>query len=90
MVVFSDLTIGQMLAVFGYLWFMMGPVQEIINIQYAWYGANAALARINGLLSLKPADNGHSERNPFSGEINSGRGVGRGQFLLWRWRFDPG
>lgn len=72
MVVFSDLTIGQMLAVFGYLWFMMGPVQEIINIQYAWYGANAALSRINGLLSLKPADNGHSERNPFSGKSTVG------------------
>ncbi|MGD8927001.1 MAG: ABC transporter ATP-binding protein, partial [Thioalkalispiraceae bacterium] len=27
MVLFSDLTIGQMMAVFGYLWFMMGPVQ---------------------------------------------------------------
>jgi ATP-binding cassette subfamily C protein len=37
-------TIGQMLAVFGYLWFMMGPVQEIINIQYAWYAAKAALS----------------------------------------------
>jgi hypothetical protein len=35
MVVFSDLSIGEMLAVFGYLWFMMSPVQEIINIQYS-------------------------------------------------------
>ena len=29
MVVFSGLSIGQMFAVFGYLWFMMGPVQEL-------------------------------------------------------------
>ena len=28
MVLFSDLTIGQIFAVFGYLWFMLGPVQE--------------------------------------------------------------
>ena len=45
LVVFSDLTVGQMMAVFGYLWFMMTAVQEILNIQFAWYGAKAALAR---------------------------------------------
>ncbi|OYY95378.1 MAG: ABC transporter ATP-binding protein [Hydrogenophilales bacterium 28-61-23] len=72
MVVFSDLTIGQMLAVFGYLWFMMSPVQEIINIQYSWYAANAALARINGLLALKPAQAGESKIDPFSGSESIG------------------
>jgi len=66
MVVFSDLSIGQMLAVFGYLWFMMSPVQEIINIQYSWYAANAAIARINGLLQLQPAEQGVANRNPFA------------------------
>ena len=53
MVIFSGLSIGQMFAVFGYLWFMMGPVQEILNIQYAYYNANAALGRINNLLTLE-------------------------------------
>ncbi len=53
MVVFSDLTIGEMLAVFGYLWFMMTPVQELVNMQYAWFAANAALGRINALLGLR-------------------------------------
>lgn len=66
MVVFSDLTIGQMLAVFGYLWFMMSPVQEIINIQYSWFAANAALSRINGMLALKAAQPGESSQNPFA------------------------
>jgi len=64
-VVFSDLSIGEMLAVYGYLWFMMGPVQEIINIQYAWYAANAALSRINGLLALKPSQEGTARLDPF-------------------------
>ena len=41
-VLVSDLSIGQML-VFGYLWFLMGPVQEVLGIQYAYYAANAAL-----------------------------------------------
>ena len=65
MVVYSDLTIGQMMAVFGYLWFMMGPVQEILGIQYAFYGAKAALARINRLLELKEEPHYPHLKNPF-------------------------
>jgi ATP-binding cassette subfamily C protein len=65
MVVFSDLSIGEMLAVFGYLWFMMTPVQEIVNIQYAWYAANAAMARINGLMQLRPVHDGEARQDPF-------------------------
>jgi ATP-binding cassette subfamily C protein len=72
MVAFSDLTIGEMLAVYGYLWFMMSPVQEIINIQYAWYAANAALSRINGLLDLKQVDECDPRLNPFIGHDTVG------------------
>lgn len=52
MVLYSDLSIGEMLAVFGYLWFMMAPVQEVLGIQYSFFGAKAALARINQLQVL--------------------------------------
>ncbi|MCP5278825.1 MAG: ABC transporter ATP-binding protein [Thiobacillus sp.] len=72
MVVFSDLTIGEMLAVFSYLWFMMSPVQEILNIQYAWYAANGALGRINGLLALKPAEATHALEDPFASRATVG------------------
>jgi ATP-binding cassette, subfamily C, bacterial len=72
MVVFSDLSIGQMLAVFGYLWFMMSPVQEIINIQYSWYAANAAIARINNMLALRPSEQGDARRNPFQASESIG------------------
>lgn len=72
MVVFSDLSIGQMLAVYSYLWFMMGPVQEIINIQYAWYAANAALGRINGLMALEPVTEGKGGHDPFAGHTTVG------------------
>ncbi|MEF1187632.1 ABC transporter transmembrane domain-containing protein, partial [Vibrio sinaloensis] len=41
MVLFSDLTIGQIFAVFGYLWFMLSPVQELLGIQFSWYSAKA-------------------------------------------------
>ena len=52
MVLYSDLSIGQMLAVFAYLWFMMAPVQEVLGIQYAYHSASAALERINRLLDI--------------------------------------
>ena len=65
MVVFSDLTLGHMLAVFGYLWFMMGPVQEILNIQYAFYAADAAVTRLNNLFSMKNEPVYPALKNPF-------------------------
>lgn len=66
MVVFSGLSIGHMFAVFGYLWFMMAPVQEILNIQYAWYGARAALNRINRLEELRQEPDYPHVINPFT------------------------
>ena len=45
MVLYSDLSIGQMLAVFAYLWFMMGSVQEVLGVQYAWNGANMCVTQ---------------------------------------------
>ncbi|ENM5893670.1 ABC transporter ATP-binding protein [Vibrio mimicus] len=71
MVVFSDLTIGQIFAVFGYLWFMLSPVQELLGIQFSWYAAKAALTRINGLLDLEEEYRPVSKVNPFTkpGEV---------------------
>ena len=67
MVLYSDLTIGQMLAVYAYLWFMMTPVQEILNIQYAYLAAKAALGRINELMNVGLEPRYPSNQNPFSG-----------------------
>ena len=66
MVLYSDLTIGQMLAVYAYLWFMMTPVQEILNIQYAYLAAKAALARINQLMDVGLEPRYPNEQNPFT------------------------
>ncbi|EGR2892314.1 ABC transporter ATP-binding protein [Vibrio parahaemolyticus] len=66
MVMFSDLTIGQIFAVFGYLWFMLSPVQELLGIQFSWYSAKAALKRINDLLELEEEDRPVSKMNPFN------------------------
>ncbi|MBS4096957.1 MAG: ABC transporter ATP-binding protein [Sulfuricella sp.] len=72
MVVYSGLSVGQMMAVFGYLWFMMGPVQEILGLQYAYFGAKAALARINKLLELKEESHYPHLKNPFAGKHTVG------------------
>ncbi|EGQ7986974.1 ABC transporter ATP-binding protein [Vibrio vulnificus] len=66
MVLFSDLTIGQIFAVFGYLWFMLTPVQELLGIQFSWYSAKAALTRINALLELEEEYRPESKVNPFT------------------------
>ncbi len=68
MVVFSDLTIGQMMAVFAYLWFMMAPVQEVLNIQYSFFGARAALERINRILGLHQEPQYPASEDPFTGK----------------------
>ncbi len=68
MVLYSDLTIGQMLAVFSYLWFMMAPVQEVLGVQYAYNGARAALNRINNLMRIDLEPIYPHEANPFKGK----------------------
>lgn len=53
LVAYSDLSIGMMLAMFGYIWFIMTPVQELISLQYSLASAKAALERINKVLLLE-------------------------------------
>lgn len=65
MVVFSNLSIGEMMAVFGYLWFMMGPVQEILAIQYAYSAGSGALQRINQVLDLHQEPRYPAVKHPF-------------------------
>lgn len=72
MVVFSDLSVGEMMAVFGYLWFMMGPVQEVLGIQYSFYGAKAALTRLNRLIELDQEPDYPATTNPFTDQPTVG------------------
>lgn len=65
LVLFTDLSIGQMFAVYAYLWFMMAPVQEILGMQYSLFSANAALDRINRLMDLESEPDYEHTINPF-------------------------
>jgi ATP-binding cassette subfamily C protein len=72
MVIYSGLSIGQMMAVFSYLWFMMTPVQEVLGIQYAFSSAKGALERINQLLELKLEPRYPHKTDPFAGKRTVG------------------
>jgi len=58
MVAYSNLSIGMMFAMFGYIWFIMTPVQDILSIQYSYMTALAAISRINKVLALQTEPNG--------------------------------
>ena len=66
MVLNSGLSIGEMMAVFAYLWFMMGPVQEVLGIQYSYNSARAALSRINELMHIDLEPRYPHTNNPFA------------------------
>jgi ATP-binding cassette subfamily C protein len=65
-VAYSDLSIGMMLAVFGYLWYMVTPVQDILGIQYALHNARAAIERINAIFAMPVEPAYPHEKNPFT------------------------
>ncbi|MFC4862772.1 ABC transporter ATP-binding protein [Pseudomonas sp. MAHUQ-62] len=71
-VLFSDLSIGQMLAVFSYLWFMIGPVEQLLGLQYSYYAAGAALGRINELLARADEPQYNPSVDPFRGRETVG------------------
>jgi ATP-binding cassette subfamily C protein len=58
LVAYSDLSIGMMFAMFGYIWFIMTPVQDILSMQYSYASAMSAIKRINKILTLKTEKSG--------------------------------
>jgi len=65
LVLSSDLSLGLMFALFGYLWFMMTPIQDLLSLQYSYSNAKAALERLNELLSLEQEPISQGKKNPF-------------------------
>ena len=64
-VAYSNLSVGLMLAIFGYLWIMMTPTQDIINFQYALANAKAACRRINTLFAMESEPVVPDPKDPF-------------------------
>jgi len=53
LVQYDSLSIGMMFAMFGYIWFIITPVQDILSMQYSYASASSALDRLNKILDLK-------------------------------------
>jgi ATP-binding cassette subfamily C protein len=66
MVLFSHLSIGEMFAVMGYLWFMITPLQELLGILFSYQNARSALERLNEILTLKHEPSYECRYNPFA------------------------
>lgn len=72
MVLFSGLTLGEMIAVFGYLWYMLGPIEAILSLQYGFQSATAALERINRIVRLEDEPRYPHVKNPFKRRATNG------------------
>lgn len=70
LVAYSDLSIGMMFAMFGYIWFIMTPVQDILSMQYSYSSAMAALKRVNKILSLQTEKSGDKKITSQSVDIS--------------------
>ncbi len=71
-VAYSDLSVGLMLAIFGYLWIMMTPTQDIINFQYALANARAACKRINAIFAMEQEPENSMGKDPFVEKVSIG------------------
>ena len=69
LVAYSDLSIGMMFAMFGYIWFIMTPVQDILSMQYSYASAKAAIERLNKIFSLKTESSSHKTLDTFGVDI---------------------
>ena len=69
-VAYNGLSIGLMLAIFGYLWIMMVPIQDIINFQYALKNAKESLKRLNTIFDMKQERELIESKNPFDNSVS--------------------
>ena len=69
-VAYGGLSVGLMLAVFGYLWIMMTPTQDVINFQYALASARAACRRIDGIFAMEREPEVEQSEDPFRGKAS--------------------
>lgn len=47
------MNLKEILIIFSYIWFMLNPVLDMLNIQHSYYSAQSAMARIDEIYKLK-------------------------------------
>ncbi len=69
MVLWGEISIGEMFAIMGYLWFMITPLQELIGIIFSFQNAKAAMQRLEEILALEQEPCYPTRYNPFEGRF---------------------
>lgn len=65
MVLYNEVSIGEMFAIMGYLWFMVTPLQDIVGIIFSYANAKTAMQRLNAILQLQQEPKYPHIHNPF-------------------------
>jgi len=68
MVLMGSLSIGEMLAIFGYAWIIMRPVDKLMNFVHLYFNAKTAVERVNEILALEPEPYYEPKVDPFKGK----------------------
>lgn len=66
----ANLTVSEILVIFGYLWLVQNPILDIINLKSSYYSATSSLQRINSLLITKIEPSGIIDLLPSKFDIN--------------------
>ena len=65
MVLIGSLSIGEMLAIFGYAWIIMRPVDKLMNFVHLYFNAKTSVGRLNELLALASEPKYEAKIDPF-------------------------
>ena len=68
MVFTGALSIGEMLAIFGYAWIVMRPVDRLMNFVHLYFNAKTAVSRLNEILDLAEEPHYEAKVDPFDQE----------------------
>ena len=71
MVLIGALSIGKMLAIFGYAWIIMRPVDKLMNFVHLYFNAKSSVARLNEILALDIEPKYPSKINPFKDSVTA-------------------
>ncbi len=71
MVLIGSLSIGEMLAIFGYAWIIMRPFDKLMNFAHLYFNAQSAVSRLNEVLMLDVEPKYEPKVNPFKSELTA-------------------
>lgn len=71
MVLIGVLSLGKMLAIFGYAWIIMRPVDKLMSFVHLYFNAKSSVARLNEILALDVEPKYPPKVNPFKDTITS-------------------